>query len=404
MIVHAYYEEDSRVRRQAEWLVGHGRPVDVYALRRAGADARATIEGVHVRRLPVRRHQGAGLGTYLAEYAAFLVRAAWAATVADRHRRYVLVEVHSLPDYLVFAALPLRLLGVPVLLDLHEAMPEFFKSRFAGAAGPVPNGLLSLQERLSIAFAGHVMTVNDTLGDRLLGLGVPPDKLTVVLNAPDLALFDASRHPRRTFRSDGSLRLVYTGALTPTYELDVVLDAVARLAADRPELDPRLDLYGRGDSEAALRERSSSLGRDERVTFRGRIPLEDVPGALATADVGLAPTRRDAFTDASLSTKLFEYAAMGKPVVASRLRTVERYFPPDTLATYAPGDPVDLARAIARLADEPLEREARVDRTARRVSELSWDREGARFGELVERLIATRSDDRCRSGRRPTLP
>jgi glycosyltransferase involved in cell wall biosynthesis len=221
---------------------------------------------------------------------------------------------------------------------------------------------------------------------------VPREKLTVVLNAPDLALFDASRHARRTFRADGSLRLVYTGALTPTYELDVVLDAVARLAADRPDLDPRLDLYGRGDSEAALRERATSLDLGERVTFRGRIPLEEVPGALAAADVGLAPTRRDAFTEASLSTKLFEYAAMGKPVVASRLRTVERYFPPDTVTTYAPADAADLARAIARLADEPLEREARVDRTARRVGELSWDREGARYFELVERLIARGSD------------
>ena len=40
----------------------------------------------------------------------------------------------SLPDFLVFAALPLKLAGVPVLLDLHEAMPEFFASRFPGAS------------------------------------------------------------------------------------------------------------------------------------------------------------------------------------------------------------------------------------------------------------------------------
>ena len=90
------------------------------------------MAGVNVRRLPVGRHQGAGLPVYLAEYGAFLVRALWAATRAHRRRRYALVEVHSLPDYLVFAALPMKLAGVPVLLDLHEAMPEFFGAGFPG--------------------------------------------------------------------------------------------------------------------------------------------------------------------------------------------------------------------------------------------------------------------------------
>ena len=137
MIVHAYYEEDARVRREAEALVAAGWSVDVIGLCRPGELPAAVIEGVNLRRLPVGRHQGAGLPVYLIEYGAFLMQALWAATRAHRHRRYGLVEVHSLPDYLVFAALPLKLVGVPVLLDLHEAMPEFFRSRFPVASNPL---------------------------------------------------------------------------------------------------------------------------------------------------------------------------------------------------------------------------------------------------------------------------
>ena len=44
---------------------------------------------------------------------------------------------------------------------------------------------------------------------------------------------------------------------------------------------------------------------------------------------------------------------MGKPVVASRLPTVERYFPEGTVATYAAGDAVDLAAGVERVADDP---------------------------------------------------
>jgi len=390
MIVHAYYEEDARVRREAEWLVAHGRPVDVFALRRPGDAEHAVIEGVRVQRLPVRRHQGAGIGMYLAEYLAFLMGATLALARDRRRRGYALVEVHTIPDFLVFAALPARLAGVPVLLDLHEAMPEFFRSRFPRAANPVAHALLRFQERLAIGFADAAMTVNDALADRLCSLGVPASKITVVLNTPRLDLFDRARHPRREFRRDGSLRLVYAGALTPTYELDVVVDAVAGLAGGRPDLDVRLEVYGRGDSEAPLRERVERSGLADRVTFHGRISLESVPAAVAAADIGIAPTRRDRFTDVSLSTKLFEYAAMGKPVVASRLPTVERYFTTDTIATYAPGDARDLAAVIARLADSPDERDGRVARTAERIGSLSWEREAERYRDLVERLIEGR--------------
>ena len=123
---------------------------------------------------------------------------------------------------------------------------------------------------------------------------------------------------------------------------------------ERPDLDVRFDLYGRGDSEDELRALAAELGIAERVTFHGRIPIEDVPAAVAAADIGLAPTRRDPFTAMSLSTKVFEYAAMGKPVVASRLPMVERTFPEGTVATYEPGDAAAMAAAILALADDPL--------------------------------------------------
>jgi glycosyltransferase involved in cell wall biosynthesis len=390
MLVHAYYEEDARVRREAEALVESGRPVDVVALRRPGDEPAGIVAGVRVTRLPVRRHQGAGIGTYIAEYVSFFLRAMFAATAAHRRRRYALVQVHTLPDFLVFAGLPMRLDGVPLVLDLHEAMPEFFKSRFPGSAGRVPHALLRAQETLATSAADAVLTVNDALGDRLLDLGLRPEKLTVVLNAPSLALFDPAVVPARPLRADGRLRLVYTGAVTPTYELETVLHAVARLAGDRPDLDVALDVYGRGDAGPRLTALAAELGIADRAVLHGRIPLEEVPAAIAAADIGLAPTRRDPFTDLSLSTKLFEYAAMEKPVVASRLPTVERYFAADTVATYEPGDAADLAGVIARIADDPLEREARVARTGARVTELGWDREGARYVALVDRLARDR--------------
>ena len=388
MLTHSYYEEDPRVRREAEAVAAAGREVDVYALRRPGDDLDAELAGVRVHRLDVQRHQGAGVGVYLREYLAFFARAGWAVTRAQRRRRYALLQVHTLPDFLAFAGLPLRLAGVPLLLDLHEAMPEFFRTRFPRASNPAAHALLELQERLSIRAASAAITVNEALRERLIRLGVPPAKVSVVRNSPSLERFDPAAHPHRAFMADDTLRLVYAGALSPVYELDVALEAIARLRVERPGLNVVLDLYGRDFEEVPLRDHVAALELRDRVTFHGRIPIEAVPGAIAAADVGLAPTRRTPFTDFSLSTKIFEYAAMGKPVVASALPMVERTFGADEVCVYRPGDAADLAAVLGRLVDEPPAREARVARTATRVAELSWERERVGYLALIEGLAA----------------
>jgi glycosyltransferase involved in cell wall biosynthesis len=386
MLTHSYYEEDPRVRREAESLAAAGHEVSVIALRRPGDPPAGELDGVAIRRLDVQRHQGAGLGVYLAEYLSFLVRSGWALVRSHRRRRVDVVQVHSLPDFLAFAALPLRVVGVPLLLDLHEAMPEFFRTRFPRASNPLAHRLLLLQERLSIAIASATLTVNEALADRLRSLGVAPDRVHVVHNHPALARFDPSTRPLRAFRADGNLRLVYAGALTPTYELDVAVDAVAAIARERPDLDIRFDLYGRGDSADALRDQAAILGVDDRLTFHGRIPIEAVPAAIADADIGLAPTRRSPFTDMSLSTKVFEYAAMDKAVVATRLPMVEATFPDGSVAMYEPGDAASLAAAIVRLADDGTRRTAAVREAGAVARSASWEAESARYAAIVEGL------------------
>jgi len=390
MLTHSYYEEDPRVRREAETLVRAGHPVDVFALRRPGDEPTAEVEGVRVIRIDVQRHQGAGLGTYLFEYARFFAAAGFALARAHARRRYRLVQVHSPPDILALAAFPLRVRGVPLLLDLHEAMPEFFRMRFPRAANPLVQVVLRLQERVAIRFATHTLTVNDALVARLVHLGVRPERVTLVRNTPSLERFDPGRTPARAFMADGSVRLVYTGALTPTYEVDVAIRAVARLGDTHPSLPVEFAIYGRGDAEGDLRALAAELGVGDRVSFAGRVPLDAVPAAVAAADIGIAPTRRDPFTEMSLSTKILEYAAMGKPAICSDLPMVALSFGSDAVWLYPPGDDAALARVIAEIVEDRGSREARVARAAGAVAGMAWEREAETYIEVVDRLIHAR--------------
>ena len=149
MLVHSYYDEDPRVRREAEALVAAGRRGRrVRPPARDGPGVGASVDGVRVQRLDVQRHQGAGIGIVPARVP---VVPRSCGLVADRapiggaatpSSRSTACRTSS-----SFAALPLRLARVPLLLDLHEAMPEFFRSRFPRAANPLAHRLLLLQER-----------------------------------------------------------------------------------------------------------------------------------------------------------------------------------------------------------------------------------------------------------------
>ena len=277
-----------------------------------------------------------------------------------------------------------------MVLDLHEAMPEFFASRFPGAANPAARWLLQATERASIAGASQAITVNDALRARLVGLGVAADRISVVPNSPSLARFDRAAHPNRPFMADGTLRLIFAGGLTPTYEVEVAVRAVAALRDRRPDLPSHLDIYGRGDSEPELARQVMELGLEDRVTLHGRIPIEDMPAAIARSDVGLATTRLDAFTAASLSTKIFEYAAMGKPVVAARLPLVEGAFPADAVRRYAPGNAESLADELLALVDDPAARDAAVVAAHAIVAARSWEHDAPAYLELLERVARDR--------------
>ena len=131
---------------------------------------------------------------------------------------------------------------------------------------------------------------------------------------------------------------------------------------------------------------STDAATPRRTGGRRRPRSASSSGTTSAADLGIAPTRLDDFTATSLSTKVFEYAALRKPVVASRLPLVERTFGADTVVTYPSGDPAAMAAVIIRLADDEDDRRGRVERAAARVAELGWAAEADRYAAIVDGL------------------
>src|SRR4051794_14774773 len=152
IIRHYYYPEDPRGRREAEALADAGHQVDILTLRHPGEPVREVINGVNVRRLPVKHYRGS-LFHYAYEDGAFFVLAFLILTARFVRRRYDVVQVNSLPDFLVFAAATCKLFGTRLVLDMHECTPELFGTKYgASSRHPVVNLLVWIEQR-SLSFA-----------------------------------------------------------------------------------------------------------------------------------------------------------------------------------------------------------------------------------------------------------
>ncbi len=381
MIVDNYYP-DIRVEREARALAARGHLVDVICLRNEGEPAVESADGITVYRLPVRRQRGQSLGVQLREYLSFFLRATWLVTRRHLRRRYHVAQAHNVPNFLVFSAIAPKLSGVPVILDMHDLMPEFFASRFGGRSDSWKMRLVRLEERLSAAFADHLLTVTQLWATTLVERGQPSEKVDVVMNLPDEGLF-ARRAPQIREAPD-PVTLVYHGTITHRYGIDVLLHAVARARAQRPL---KLILHGRGEYVPEVERLIAELGLADSVELStALLPTGELPAIISRADIGIVPNRRDVFTDGILPTKLMEYAALGIPAIVSRTSATEAYFSDEMVRYVEAGDPEALAAAILELAGNAQLRRDYAERAQQFSERHHWPAEAERYVELVERL------------------
>jgi glycosyltransferase involved in cell wall biosynthesis len=382
IVVHAAVPGDPRIRRQTDALVDAGYEVDILCLRRPGDPVEERAGPMRIVRLPINR-TFVGFAGHLAEYLAFTALSTWRLAVEHRRRRYDLVQVATVPDFLAVAAIPEKLDGVPLLLDLHEDMPEFFRDRFAH---PLLRPLMPVvrgTSRVAAAVADHVITVHEPLRQLAIARGVSPDRISVVMNSADGRLFDPKSHERRRFMADGRLRLIHHSNLQRIYGLDV---AISGLAGLDPSLDWQLDVYGDGPWRSRVEAAIARTGTADRVLLHGPVPIDDLPGLLAASDIGLVPSLPEPYLDYSLSTKLLEYAAMGVPTIATDLATIRHYFT-DAAVRFVPGDRDALARAVEELASNPDATQAMGREAQRQAAAYDWAGQRAAYLGVLNRLM-----------------
>ena len=383
MVHYSDFAVDSRIQRQARALAERGDHVDCVCL---GEEAVLDLgEGsIATHRAAGDKPRG-GARAYLEGNARFLAGAARKVSALDRGERFDLVEIHNMPDALVFAALRPKLRGAPLILNFHDTFPELFATLFERPPNHPLVRLIRVEERVSAAMAdGHVF-VTEEARELLRERGIDAKRSQVVMNTPDERVF-GERREAHTPPSEGELRVAYHGGLADRFGVETLVRAVA-LLRDRGE-PVALDVYG-SDAEAACRLTAfASEVAPEGVRIAPQpTPVEEIPARVAAADLGVVPTLQDGFTELLLPVKLLEYVHMGLPVVASRLPVIERYFGDDLLLA-EPGDPASIAAAIEGVRSDPVAARTRAERASSRLAKIEWRQQRQGYLVLVDGLVA----------------
>ena len=390
VLVQNYYEIDIRVRRKAEALVAAGYSVDVLALRSKFSKGETyQLGGVTVHTFELGKKRGSGL-RYVYEYATFLMWCALKIGKLMKQKRFSVVDINTLPDFLVFAGFLAKWRGAKLLLDMHEITPEFMMSKYEYPRGKWQVRLAAWLELISMKYADHVLTINQPIDELLMGRGLKPGKSTIIMNAADEEIFARALLPGATAPRQMPARppflMMYHGTLTKIYGLDIAIEAYSKVRAQIPGAE--FWILGGGTEQAALEARAKELGVADGVRFIGSVMPDEIPFWVKESDVGVLATRQDVFLDFSFSNKLSEYIILGKAVIVSRLRTIAHYFTDDAVQFFEPNKADSLAQQMVRLHGDPALRQRLAARARVEFEPIRWEVMKGRYLALVARLSA----------------
>jgi glycosyltransferase involved in cell wall biosynthesis len=381
VLAYSFYEVDTRILQYTKALLERGDQVDVIALKRPGQADFGIVDGANVYRIQERTVNEKGPLTYLERTLRFLVHSTWVLNKLNRKNKYDVVHVHSVPDFLVFAALPAKLSGARIILDIHDILPEFYCSKFGAGSNTLLFKALVFIERFSARFADWVIIANDIWKQRLLSRSVPASKCSTFGNYPDSDLF----HLRPRSRKDGKFVLLYPGSLNWHQGLDVAIQAFAK--AESELTNAEFHIYGEGSAKPDLIALVCTLGLSKVVIFHDWAPLLEVVEAMCNADLSVVPKRASStFGTEAASTKIMEFMTMGIPVIVSRTKIDSLYHDESRVEFFESENTDELARAIVRLSRDSKRREEMIQNGLKYVQENSWKNKKNEYFRLIDTL------------------
>jgi glycosyltransferase involved in cell wall biosynthesis len=240
--------------------------------------------------------------------------------------------------------------GIPLVLEANDSEVWIRKhwSRLA------LEDLATRSEALALQLADRIAVNSTGVQEQLAPYRIKRDRYLLNPNGVDPDEFhpDIDGTPvRRRYGIGNEILVGFIGTFTRWHGIETLFDAA--VIATQQESRLRFLLIGEGDLRSALEKRSMDLGLQGGITFAGLVPHSEAPRHLAACDILVSPHLgfQDGTKFFGSPTKLFEYMAMGKPIIASRLEQIGEVIVDGVNGLHMnPGDVRQLADLILKLA------------------------------------------------------
>jgi glycosyltransferase involved in cell wall biosynthesis len=378
---------DRRVWQEATTLHDNGYEVSIICPTGKGCERQyELIDGIHIHRyrLPF---EASGAKGYLVEYPVALFKTFSLSLKVLMTRGFDAIHACNPPDLLFliggFYKLSMR---KKFLFDHHDINPELYEAKFGRR--DFFYRLLRLFERWSFKTADISIATNESYKHIAIERGgMEESRIYVVRSGPNLDKWRILP-PRQELRHGRKYLVGYVGVMGQQEGIDYLLRAARYIVRDIHREDVHFTLVGGGPLLERMRRMAQDFGIADHVNFTGRISDRELLEVLNTADVCVNPDVANEMNDKSTMNKIMEYMALGKPIVQFDL--LEGRFSARDASLYAKkNDPLDLARGIIALLDDPARR-ARMGEAGRlRVeNELEWRYEAPKLLAAYDALFA----------------
>jgi glycosyltransferase involved in cell wall biosynthesis len=214
----------------------------------------------------------------------------------------------------------------------------------------------------------------------LINRSVDKNKITVILNYPDMDIF----YRRRITKRDDTFKLMYPGTLNEHQGVDIAIKAFSLIKDIIPSA--RFYIYGRGPEKKNLQRLIENLELQERVILNDPKHIKEIADIMATADLGIVPKRRTTFGDEAFSTKILEFMSLGVPVIVSDTKIDRYYFDDDNVRFFKSFNIEDLSKQIHTLYINVKLRKSIIKNATQYISFNNWEKKKHIYLDLLKNL------------------
>lgn len=382
MIAYTIYDQDPRVKREADYLSRSGYSVDVIALE--GNHNQQFFNNVNLHFIPLHKKR-TGVYKYILDYSLFFLYAFIKGSLLCLRKRYQIIHIHNMPNFIVFTAILPKIMGAKIILDVHDPMSVVFSTMISAKKARYIRKLIELEEKMSYGFPDRLITVNVDMKQYLINSGCKQNKIDIIHNYPDLELFKKKETKKI---NNKKFTLIYAGSVLRRNHLDTIIEGIRRVRSEIPDLEFRI--MGDGPDVKQLKQLTKNYLLDEKIFFVGQKPIWQIPDLLSEGDLAVASYGNNDLGNLAFPTKVLEALILGVPVLCSRTKMVEKYFSYDCLFYFEPECPDSVAEQLLLINQNPSLLEDKIEQCGEIMKTMNWEEEQKKLLEIYHNLSSRR--------------